>query len=95
MRVTLRLTTQPNAVVVPNQAVQTGQEGPFVFVVKTDRVAVLFPADIRGHRGFQPMLAQLFEKRSAELRIVERRCTEADQGIPMSALESGVTLDCH
>ena len=37
VRVTLRLTTQPNAVVVPNQAVQTGQEGPFVFVVKTDR----------------------------------------------------------
>lgn len=37
VRVTLRLTTQPNAVVVPNQAVQTGQEGPFVFVVKADR----------------------------------------------------------
>jgi len=36
VRVTLRLTTQPNAVVVPNQAVQTGQEGPFVFVVKAD-----------------------------------------------------------
>jgi multidrug efflux system membrane fusion protein len=38
VRVTLRLTTQPNAVVVPNQAVQTGQEGPFVFVVKADRL---------------------------------------------------------
>jgi multidrug efflux system membrane fusion protein len=37
VRVTLRLTTQPNALVVPNQAVQTGQEGPFVFVVKADR----------------------------------------------------------
>ncbi|HXI44074.1 MAG TPA: efflux RND transporter periplasmic adaptor subunit, partial [Bryobacteraceae bacterium] len=36
VRVMLRLTTQPNAVVVPNQAVQTGQEGPFVFVVKAD-----------------------------------------------------------
>jgi len=37
VQVTLRLATQPNAVVVPNQAVQTGQEGPFVFVVKADR----------------------------------------------------------
>jgi len=37
VRVTLRLTTQPNALVVPNQAVQTGQDGPFVFVVKPDR----------------------------------------------------------
>ena len=36
-RVTLRLTTQPNMLVVPNQAVQTGQEGAFVFVVKPDR----------------------------------------------------------
>jgi multidrug efflux system membrane fusion protein len=32
----LRLTTQPNAMVVPNQAVQTGQDGPFVYVVKAD-----------------------------------------------------------
>ncbi len=37
VRVTLRLTTQANAMVIPNQAVQTGQDGPFVFVVKADR----------------------------------------------------------
>jgi multidrug efflux system membrane fusion protein len=35
-RVTLRLATLPNALVVPRQAVQTGQEGPYVFVVKAD-----------------------------------------------------------
>jgi multidrug efflux system membrane fusion protein len=37
VRVTLLLTTQPNAVVVPNEAVQTGQSGAFVYVVKPDR----------------------------------------------------------
>jgi multidrug efflux system membrane fusion protein len=37
VRVTLRLTTQPNAVVVPNEAVQTGQNGTFVYVVKPDK----------------------------------------------------------
>ena len=37
VRVTLRLTTQANAIVVPNQAVQTGQNGSFVYVVKEDR----------------------------------------------------------
>ncbi len=37
VRVTLRLTTQKNALTVPNQAVQTGQDGSFVFVVKGDR----------------------------------------------------------
>jgi multidrug efflux system membrane fusion protein len=37
VRVVLRLTTQQNAVVVPNEAVQTGQSGSFVYVVKPDR----------------------------------------------------------
>ena len=32
----LTLTTQPNALVVPSQAVQTGQQGQFVFVIKPD-----------------------------------------------------------
>jgi multidrug efflux system membrane fusion protein len=37
VRVTLKLTTQVDAVVVPNEAVQTGQNGSFVYVVKQDR----------------------------------------------------------
>jgi multidrug efflux system membrane fusion protein len=37
VRVTLRLTTQNNALVVPNEAVQTGQNGSYVYVVKQDR----------------------------------------------------------
>jgi len=39
VRVTLRLTTQANAVVVPNEAVQTGQNGAFVYVVNQNRIA--------------------------------------------------------
>ncbi len=35
-RVTLRLATLPNALVVPSSAVQTGQDGQYVFVVKPD-----------------------------------------------------------
>lgn len=37
VRVALRLSIQSNALVVPNQAIQTGQDGAFVFVVKPDR----------------------------------------------------------
>lgn len=37
VNVVLRLAMQPNAIVVPNQAVQTGQDGAFVYVVKEDR----------------------------------------------------------
>ncbi|HJZ77128.1 MAG TPA: efflux RND transporter periplasmic adaptor subunit [Vicinamibacterales bacterium] len=35
-RVTLRLATLSNALIVPSQAVQTGQDGQYVFVVKPD-----------------------------------------------------------
>jgi multidrug efflux system membrane fusion protein len=35
-RVSLRINTLANATVVPNEAVQTGQDGQFVFVVKDD-----------------------------------------------------------
>lgn len=37
VRVTLKLTTQRDAITVPNEAVQTGQAGSFVYVVKDDR----------------------------------------------------------
>ena len=36
LNVILTLTMEPNAVVVPSQAIQTGQQGPYVFVVKPD-----------------------------------------------------------
>ena len=37
-RVSVRVTTLPHALVLPNQAVQTGQDGQFVFLVKGDAV---------------------------------------------------------
>jgi multidrug efflux system membrane fusion protein len=37
VNVALTLTTVPNAVVVPTQAIQTGQQGPYVFIVQADR----------------------------------------------------------
>lgn len=37
VNVALTLTSIPNAVVIPTQAIQTGQSGQFVFVVKPDR----------------------------------------------------------
>jgi multidrug efflux system membrane fusion protein len=37
VNVVLTLTTQPHAIVVPSQAVQSGQQGTYVFVVKSDQ----------------------------------------------------------
>lgn len=39
VNVALRLAIQPNTLVVPSQAVQTGQQGTYVFVVKPDLTA--------------------------------------------------------
>jgi membrane fusion protein, multidrug efflux system len=36
VNVVLSLTTEPNAIVVPSQAIQTGQDGQYIFVVKPD-----------------------------------------------------------
>ncbi|MBW4474494.1 MAG: efflux RND transporter periplasmic adaptor subunit [Stenomitos rutilans HA7619-LM2] len=37
VNVMLKLTTETNAIVVPSQAIQTGQKGEFVYVVKADK----------------------------------------------------------
>jgi multidrug efflux system membrane fusion protein len=43
VKVGLTLTTRANAVVVPSQAIQTGQAGQFIFVVKPDNTVELRP----------------------------------------------------
>lgn len=48
VRVTLRLTTKDDAIVIPNQAVQTGQDGTFVYVVKADRTVESRPVTTGG-----------------------------------------------
>jgi len=44
--VALTLTEEPNAIVVPTQAIQTGQEGSYVFVVKPDLTAESRPVKV-------------------------------------------------
>jgi multidrug efflux system membrane fusion protein len=43
VNVVLTLTSMPNAVVAPSQAVQTGQQGQYAFVVKDDHTVDLRP----------------------------------------------------
>jgi len=46
IKVTLILTTQSEAVVIPSEAVQVGQEGQHVFVVKPDRTVDMRPVTL-------------------------------------------------
>jgi multidrug efflux system membrane fusion protein len=46
VNVVLKLTEQPNAVLVPQQTVQTGQDGQFIFVVKSDQTVESRPVTV-------------------------------------------------
>jgi multidrug efflux system membrane fusion protein len=56
-RVTLRLATLPHAIVVPSQAVQTGQDGQYVFVVKPDSTVEQRPI-VQGQRVDQDLIIE-------------------------------------
>jgi multidrug efflux system membrane fusion protein len=43
VNVVLTLTTQPDAIIIPSQAIQSGQDGQYVFVVKSDLTVDLRP----------------------------------------------------
>jgi multidrug efflux system membrane fusion protein len=57
VRVVVRLTTDKNALMVPNQAVQAGQDGPFVFVVRPDRTVESRPV-VTGARVDQELVIE-------------------------------------
>lgn len=57
VRVTLRLSTQRNAVTVPNEAVMTGQNGSYVYVVKADKTVESRPVTT-GARVNQDMVIE-------------------------------------
>jgi membrane fusion protein, multidrug efflux system len=61
LNVVLRLTTQPNAVVVPNQAVQNGQDGQFIYVVKADRTVEARPVTTGSRVGEDLVIMQGIE----------------------------------
>ena len=62
VNVVVTLTTDPNAIVVPTAAVQTGQQGQYVFVVKPDQTVELRPVTVardgRRRNGHQERASQ-------------------------------------
>lgn len=58
VNVVLTLTTIPNAVVVPTQAIQTGQQGQFVFVVRPDRTVESRPVTVGFAMGNESVIGK-------------------------------------
>lgn len=58
LEVRLRLTTEAGAILVPSQAVQTGQGGLYVFVVKADGTAELRPVVVSRTIGNESVIGK-------------------------------------
>jgi multidrug efflux system membrane fusion protein len=57
LNVVVTLTSDPKAIVVPTAAVQAGQQGPYVFVVKDDRTVDLRAVEVSRQRGSETVIA--------------------------------------
>jgi multidrug efflux system membrane fusion protein len=57
VNVVVTLTTDPKAIVVPSVAVQTGQQGTYVFVVKSDQTVELRPVTVDRSSGSETVVA--------------------------------------
>jgi multidrug efflux system membrane fusion protein len=57
VNVVVTLTTDPKAIVVPAVAVQTGQQGTYVFVVKTDQTVEMRPVTVDRASGSETVIA--------------------------------------
>ncbi|HEV8308926.1 MAG TPA: efflux RND transporter periplasmic adaptor subunit [Methylomirabilota bacterium] len=58
VNVVLTLTTEPAAIVVPAQAVQTGQQGAYLFVVKADQTVESRPVRVARQVGAETVIAE-------------------------------------
>ena len=57
VNVVVTLTTDPTAIVVPSVAVQAGQEGTYVFAVKSDQTVEMRPVTVGRSRGAESVIA--------------------------------------
>lgn len=57
VEVTVQLSVDPHAIVVPSAAVQPGQQGAYVFVVKSDKTVELRPVTVARSAGSETVIA--------------------------------------
>ncbi len=58
VNVALTLASEPNALVVPAQAIQTGQQGPYVFVVKPDSTVEVRRVAVARSQGSESIISK-------------------------------------
>jgi multidrug efflux system membrane fusion protein len=61
VQVSLQLALQPHAVVVPSVALQTSQQGQYIYVVKADKTVEMRPVTIDRQQGDETVIAKGLE----------------------------------
>ncbi len=90
VNVALTLATEADALVVPSQAVQTGQQGPYVFVVKPDATVENRPVVVARTQGSESIIGKGLEKGETvvvdgQTRLVAGAKVEVRAGAPRGA----------
>jgi multidrug efflux system membrane fusion protein len=91
VNVAVRLKTIVNAVVIPSQAVQLGQDGRYVFVVKSDMTVEMRPVatgttygrDVIVEKGLKPRERVVI---TGQLRLVDNARVEIKEEEPSKAM---------
>jgi multidrug efflux system membrane fusion protein len=84
VNVVLTLASQPGAVVIPSQAVQTGQEGQYAFVVRPDLTVEYRPVVVERTVGNEAVIEKGL--RPAE-KVVTDGQLRLSQGVPVKIVE--------
>jgi multidrug efflux system membrane fusion protein len=94
VNVSLTLSTQPNAIVVPSQAVQNGQQGQFVYVIKPDMTVEARPVTVNRSSGGQTVVDKGLSAgervvTDGQLRLVPGAKVEIKEAIAPPAAPAG------
>ena len=74
VKVSLILINEPNAIIVPSQAIQTGQSGQFIYVVKSDQTVEVRPVTTRRIIDSQTVVEGLRAGRNGCYRRTTQAC---------------------
>lgn len=88
VNVTLTLSLQPDAVVIPTPALQTGQQGQYVFVVTPESLAEYRPVTVARTVGGEAVVAQGLK---AGEKVVTDGQLRLTQGTQVTIVEAGQT----
>jgi multidrug efflux system membrane fusion protein len=96
LNVVVRLTSDPSAIVVPTAAVQAGQQGPYVFIVKDDRTVDMRPVVVSRTSATETVVASGLKPgetvvTDGHLRLVPGSRISVKTGAADSAAQKGAS----